>query len=100
MRLRTFVAAATLAAGIALPSAALAQTADDPYTKTPPGEVLGENLQRPVEVLPAQVTRSAPATLPVTGTDVVGLTVIGLAAIAGGTVLVRRSRVRPAEATA
>jgi LPXTG-motif cell wall-anchored protein len=28
----------------------------------------------------------------VTGGDIVGLTVIGLAAIAGGTVLVRRSR--------
>ena len=55
-------------------------------------------------VLPATATRSGVAaapgsTLPVTGTDVVGLTIVGLAAIVGGTVLVRRSRVRPAVAT-
>ena len=58
-----------------------------------------------VAVLPAvQVNGAAPAVaaataapasgkaLPVTGGDVVGLTVIGLAALGGGTLLVRRSR--------
>ena len=35
--------------------------------------------------------------LPFTGGDVAGLTVIGLALVGGGTVLVRRGRVRAAE---
>jgi LPXTG-motif cell wall-anchored protein len=102
MRLRHVAITATVAAGLlSAPTAALAQeAAGDPYTRTPPGEVLSEELQRPTEVLPAQITRADPATLPVTGTDAVTLTIVGLAAIAGGTVLVRRSRFRPAEATA
>lgn len=101
MRIRTFVAASILATGVALPTAAFAQTADDPYTR-PPAEVLSEDLQRPAEVLPASAVRAETQSqsLPVTGTDIAGLTIVGLAAIAGGTVLARRSRPRAEPQTA
>jgi hypothetical protein len=89
-------------------------TPDKPDTDTPRGEggeVLPTDSEKPVdegtsnpggpagaEVLPS--TAAAPAaaetaptgTLPFTGGDVVGMTAIGLGAVAVGTVLVRRSR--------
>lgn len=40
----------------------------------------------------AGVSASAPGTMPVTGGDVVGLGIIGISLVAGGCVLVRRSR--------
>lgn len=106
MRLRHLAAAAIVAGLSALPATALAQTADDPYTKAPPGDVLSEELQRAPEAQPdpeaqpASIARADPATLPVTGTDAITLTIIGLSAIAGGTVLVRRNRVHQVETTA
>lgn len=103
---------------VGAPVAALAQTAADSpdyvgtkppdvpraeFTPevTPQPQVLGVSAQQTPEVAPAvrvlgtSAGRSAPAApagLPVTGADVVGLTAIAAAAIALGTVLVRRSR--------
>jgi LPXTG-motif cell wall-anchored protein len=99
MKLRTLVASGVLVFGIAGPaSAAMAQTANDPYTTAPPPTVEGVQLERKPEVLPSVVVRAE--TLPVTGTDLVGLTAIGLLAIGAGTVLVRRSRLQPVAITA
>jgi hypothetical protein len=68
-----------------------------PYDK-PTTEVKGTEFQtRPTEVLGVQATRGG---LAVTGGDVAGLTVMGLAFIGVGTVLVRRSRPQPIPARA
>jgi LPXTG-motif cell wall-anchored protein len=96
MNVRTLVASGVLVLGVLGPaSAALAE--DDPYIKSPPSSVLDVTIERPTQVLPSVQTRE---TLPVTGSDLVGLTAIGLLAIGTGTVLVRRSRLQPAAATA
>lgn len=102
MRLRRLVLATGIAVGsVITPAVASAQT--DPYVSRPP-EVSGIDEGRPTEVAGVEVERAAPAvagqgeTLPVTGGDVVGLTVIGVAAIGAGTVLVRRARRAPSPA--
>ncbi len=103
MNPRVLLASGVVVVGVLLPSAAFAQAADDPYVKPPPSEVKGELITRQDEAPPTaevagvQATRTAPASqsrssLPVTGSDLVGLTVIGLAAVAGGTIIVRKSR--------
>lgn len=67
-----------------------------PYD-APTTEVKGTEFQnRPTEVAGVQATRS----LAVTGGDVAGLSVLGLAFIGVGTVLVRRSRPQPIPARA
>jgi hypothetical protein len=94
------LAASALAAGAGLPLLAGVAHADpDPcYLTCPPK----------VQVAPADISRSAPvaqpvsaanvarnqssAALPFTGTDVIELSLIGVGAVAAGTVLVRRSR--------
>ena len=95
-RRSTMLAAAPVLLALALPAgaAAAAQTSQDYPGGTPP-QVLGETLSRdvPTEVLGQTVSREDEG-LPLTGGDVLGLTAIGLGAIATGTVLVRRSRVR------
>jgi LPXTG-motif cell wall-anchored protein len=96
MNVRSLVASGVLVLGVVLPASA-AMASDDPYTSTPPSSVLDTKIERAPEVLPAVQTRQ---TLPVTGSDLVGLTAIGLLAIGTGTVLVRRSRLQPAAATA
>jgi len=93
MNLRTFVAGGIIAFGLLAPTAALAAE-NDPYTANPPPVVQDLTLDRPTEVKPAVQTRGE--TLPVTGGDIMGLTIIGLAAIGAGTFLVRRSRLQPA----
>jgi len=62
---------------------------------TPPAQVLGENLSTGTSG-----TSTPSGTLPVTGGDIAGMTIIGLGAVATGTVLVRRSRRRDGTATA
>jgi LPXTG-motif cell wall-anchored protein len=59
-------------------------------------EVKGGTQERPAptDVEGANESRG----LPITGGDVAGLTAIGLASVGAGTVLVRRSRRRPATA--
>ena len=104
MNLRTCIAGGILVLGVAGPATA-AFAADDPYTKSPPSSVLGVEIERgSTDALPTNAsTAAAPSsgqTLPVTGSDLVGLTAIGLLAIGTGTVLVRRSRLQPATAPA
>ena len=100
MNLRTLVAGGILVLGIAGPATA-AFAEDDPYTKSPPSSVLGVEIERAApEAAPISAAPSSSQTLPVTGSDLVGLTAIGLLAIGTGTVLVRRSRLQPARATA
>jgi LPXTG-motif cell wall-anchored protein len=102
--LRRFALLAALTTGLLLPAAAAsAESADYPGgTET---SVLGENVDRgtvdPQQVSGVADVRSAPASqsLPVTGTDVAQLAGIGVVLVAGGTVLVRRSR-RSATVTA
>ncbi|MFM7271890.1 MAG: LPXTG cell wall anchor domain-containing protein [Actinomycetes bacterium] len=48
----------------------------------------------PTEVLGEQITRGADGSLPVTGGDVLGIAVIGGAAVLGGGLLLRASRRR------
>ena len=90
---RVLLAAAALAVGVVGPVAAA--SADD-YT-SPPATVLGEQLARPIpiqadaSVLGASA-RVSGSTLPVTGGDIAGLTLIGFGALGTGTILVRRSR--------
>ncbi len=82
------IAGAALISWVALPAAAWAQG----YTGSPP-EVGDQQLNRSVS---ARDTRGpvGSSTLPVTGGDLVGLTVIGLGAVGAGTFFVRRSRTR------
>jgi hypothetical protein len=86
-------AAVVAGAVIGVPAAALAQT----------DYVGGQSPQvRGVEVSRAPAGQGAPdaggAGLPVTGGDVVGLTLLGAGAVALGTVLVRRGRTASATA--
>lgn len=83
---------------VLVPAAAGAQTANYPggdgevqSDKQDRGdaEVRGVVAARPDDVL---AQRGAPASLPVTGSDMVQLGLLGIALVGGGTVLVRRSR--------
>lgn len=86
------IAGAALVAWIAVPAGAWAQVG---YTGLPP-EVQGSELRRDPQVLGSEVSSETAVDesgdLPVTGGDLVGLTVIGLGAVGAGTVFVRRSR--------
>jgi LPXTG-motif cell wall-anchored protein len=62
--------------------------------------VLSENLDRGGAVAPASQTRGAPSALALTGTDAIQLAGLGIVLVAGGTVLVRRTRRRTAPVTA
>ena len=97
MKARKLLIAGSLAAaalGVAGP--AVAQT---DYVGSTGEEVLGQDLSRnPGAAAPASNSGTS-GSLPVTGGDVLGLTVIGAAAIGTGAVLVRRSR-RTADAPA
>lgn len=105
--MRRIGSAALLSMALLLPAAAAsAETAD--YPGGPEGEVLSENLQAPTGggVAGTGATRASVADpgrvsgLAVTGTDVLQLTALGGALVVGGTVVVRRSRRRPAAVTA
>ncbi len=108
MRIRSLLFTAALATPLLVGSAASAQeyggtggTTEDRGGKS--SEVLGETLVRPAptEVGGVGTTRSAPVssnTLPVTGGDLVGLAVLGVSLVGGGTVLVRRTRRLPVPA--
>jgi LPXTG-motif cell wall-anchored protein len=86
---------AVAALGVAVVGPARMAVADD-YPIERLTEVQGLQLVRApeptVRVLGVTMARTAGTTLPVTGGDVAGLTVIGLGAVGVGTVLVRRSR--------
>jgi LPXTG-motif cell wall-anchored protein len=93
------IAGAALFAWLAIPGAAWAQQVG--YTGVPT-EVQGNELVRNPQVLGAEVSSETESvsesesessdTLPVTGGDLLGLTVIGLGAVGAGTLFVRRSR--------
>jgi len=102
---KLMIAGAALVSGVAIPSAALAQTTGsclhpDPYTGVCAKEITREPLQQEPKVLSAEVSAAktqtgsstTSGTLPVTGGDLVGLTAMGLGAIGAGTFFVRRSR--------
>ena len=86
---------AVAAFGVAVVGPARVAVADD-YPIKRLTEVEGVQLVRAPDptVRVLDVTTAAPAgtTLPVTGGDIAGLTVMGLGAVGVGTVLVRRSR--------
>src|SRR5260370_42578355 len=90
---RALLAGAAL--GLAVVGPVRAAAADD-YPITNPPTVAGEQLVRApepvVKVLGVTTARTAGTTLPVTGGDIAGLTLMGLGAVGVGTVLVRRSR--------
>lgn len=95
------LATAGVAFTVCLPVAAGAQTAN--YPGPVPPQVLAVNEVRPPQVANQDLPRAAAATaasdtagdsLPVTGGDIAGLVALGLGAVATGSVLVRRSRVR------
>lgn len=101
MRVRGIAAAAVVTVAlVGAPSLAAAQT--DPYVSEPP-KVGGVDEGRAAEVGGVEVSRQGPAveargeTLPVTGGDIIGLTILGAASIAAGSVVVRRAR-RPVTA--
>jgi hypothetical protein len=95
------LAAGALAASAALPlTAGIAHAEDCAYqtcAKTPP-EVLPQDVGRTQAVAPApapaavEAQQSGSGSLPFTGTDVIELSLIGVGAVAAGTVLVRRGR--------
>lgn len=85
---KMFLAGAIAAAGLGVSAPAFAQT---DYVSPPGDEVLGTDLSRTTPAATAP-TDAAGGSLPVTGGDIVGLTVIGAAAMGTGIVLVRRSR--------
>lgn len=93
MKVRKILLASAL--GVAAFSApALAQTSDGSYVG---GEttVRGNDLTRTPQVDADNEDRGS---LPVTGGDIAGLVAIGAAAVGTGTVMVRRSRRRTADA--
>lgn len=107
--LKNFRRAAAVLALALFSLASPASAAEDDYTT--PNEVLGEGLQRPAGDGGARGAAEnsgvagnsgvgGTSTLPVTGGDIVGLTVLGIGAIGVGTVLVRRGKAAPAAAEA
>jgi hypothetical protein len=97
MKITRLLAATSVVAGVAFPlgaGIAHADTTPDPcYPSCKPPTVLPADISRQAPVvLPADTSRS----LPFTGTDVIELSLIGLGAVATGTVLVRRSNRRTA----
>lgn len=96
------LAVGALAASASLPVLAGVARADDPCYTNCKAHVMPEDISRSTPQTPAAepvaVARVAPAeapaqgSLPFTGTDVVELSLIGVGAVAAGTVLVRRSR--------
>ena len=92
MSSRSRILAVGLAVGamVGVPSAALA--VDDYVGKTPP-EVEGNSFTRPPQVQGVTATRD-PGTLPITGGDIVGMTLVGFGAVGTGIVLMRRGRTR------
>jgi LPXTG-motif cell wall-anchored protein len=108
---RLMAGAATAFAGLALWAGPAVAQVECRYPCPPPGDVAGGGEERPggvasgeqprgeeagVELVtggPAAQQATAPSgSLPVTGGDVAGLLLLGGGAIAGGAVLVRRSR--------
>lgn len=92
-----------LAVAFAMFAPASAAAQDYPGGTIPDGDVLGDQQQRGA-ALPAQAERSGVAaandnrTLPVTGGDLLGLSVLGAGLVGGGAVVVARTRRRPASA--
>src|SRR5687768_4671875 len=93
MSARSKIFAAGLAAGamVGMPSAAPA--GDDYVGKTTPG-VEGNSFTGPPQVQGRTATRDPGSTLPSTGGDLVGMTLIGFGAVGTGVVLMRRGRTR------
>jgi hypothetical protein len=92
MKITRMLAATTVLAGVALPLGAGIAHADDPcYSNCTPPKVKPFDISRTAPaVSPASTSRS----LPFTGADVIELSLVGVGAVAAGTVLVRRSRRR------
>lgn len=89
MKARKLVLAGSIvAAAFGVSAPAFAQT---DYVSPPGDDVLGTDLSRTTPAATAP-TDAAGGSLPVTGGDVVGLTIIGAAAVGTGVVLVRRTR--------
>jgi LPXTG-motif cell wall-anchored protein len=88
--IRRIGAGAVLALALSVPAVASAQTADYPGDAAVEGITLDKGA--PAAVAPASAAAPASQTLPFTGSDVTGLTVVGVLLIGGGVVITRRSR--------
>ena len=97
MKVRHAVAAAAIAAGAlgvsAVPAFAIYGASEAP----PSPQVIGTGGTAPSAAPQTVGTTSSPSSLPLTGGDVAGLTVIGVALVGGGAVLVRRTRARASD---
>jgi LPXTG-motif cell wall-anchored protein len=89
---------------LAIPMGALGLTATAAFavpgasTSPPASEVIGTGGTAPsAEPTQAVGTTSSPSSLPLTGGDVAGLAVIGVALVAGGAVVVRRTRAKASD---
>ncbi|MGQ0433010.1 MAG: LPXTG cell wall anchor domain-containing protein [Microthrixaceae bacterium] len=99
-RLVKFAVAGVTAAALTFAGATTASAEDQHSGGTPPtntstdpgARVLGETLR--------QQPQAAPAALPITGSDLVGLAALGLGAVAVGSTVVVGSRRRAVRATA
>ena len=105
MKFRLAIAALLTTAGaLVLPAtAAHAQCPTDAAggsCAAPPTDVggTGGSSGEPAPAVEATQSPTGTTSLPLTGGDVAGLSVIGIGLLAGGTVLVRRARVRAPEA--
>ena len=96
MRIRNVLVAAAVVVGVSAAPVA-AQTS---YVGGEDAEVEGNNFGRGGDQNDRGAVAGAADSrgLPITGGDVAGLSVVGFAAIGAGTVLVRRTRRRPATA--
>jgi hypothetical protein len=91
------IAAGGVVAAVMLPGAAMAQTTGCPYGTGSCGGNQGQNSGPGSSQTGSAGATNPGGSLPFTGGDVVGLAVIGVGAIAGGTALARSGRRRGAE---
>ena len=98
MKVRHALAAAAIAGGALGVTAAPAFAVFGASQAPPSPQVVGTGGTAPSAAAPQTVaTTSSPSSLPLTGGDVAGLTVIGVALVGGGIVLVRRTRARTSD---
>ena len=97
MKVRQGVAAVVISAGALGLGATSASAVPGASTNPPVPKVVGTGGTAPEVSPPAQAvgpTSPTGSSLPLTGADIAELTIIGVALIGGGTIVMRRSRAR------